>query len=156
MFLALAQLTNKAFTDAGKGRIRQSLTALVHITSEIMMDHWSPLSWGFDMRFGDSHTSLPRNTQDRHPTFSIRIVAPQIYWVICWLGTWGYSTVPGRFNDYLLRCSQSRLDMLRIIRFLGHTFTIITIKVYVMTQDYYDWKHEAKLAPHLNGSLLVW
>ena len=29
MFLALAQLTNKAFTDAGKGRIRQSLTALV-------------------------------------------------------------------------------------------------------------------------------
>ena len=31
MFLALAQLTNKAFTDAGKGRIRQSLTALVVI-----------------------------------------------------------------------------------------------------------------------------
>ena len=30
MFLALAQLTNKAFTDAGKGRIRQSLTALVY------------------------------------------------------------------------------------------------------------------------------
>ena len=29
MFLAYAQLTNKAFTDAGKGRIRQSLTALV-------------------------------------------------------------------------------------------------------------------------------
>ena len=29
MFLALAQLTNKAFTDAGKGLIRQSLTALV-------------------------------------------------------------------------------------------------------------------------------
>ena len=29
MFLAQAQLTNKAFTDAGKGRIRQSLTALV-------------------------------------------------------------------------------------------------------------------------------
>ena len=29
MFLALAQLTNKAFTDADKGRIRQSLTALV-------------------------------------------------------------------------------------------------------------------------------
>ena len=29
MFLALAQLTNKAFTDVGKGRIRQSLTALV-------------------------------------------------------------------------------------------------------------------------------
>ena len=29
MFLALAQSTNKAFTDAGKGRIRQSLTALV-------------------------------------------------------------------------------------------------------------------------------
>ena len=29
MFLALAQLTNKTFTDAGKGRIRQSLTALV-------------------------------------------------------------------------------------------------------------------------------
>ena len=29
MFLAEAQLTNKAFTDAGKGRIRQSLTALV-------------------------------------------------------------------------------------------------------------------------------
>ena len=32
MFLALAQLTNKAFTDAGKGRIRQSLTALVKHT----------------------------------------------------------------------------------------------------------------------------
>ena len=31
MFLALAQLTNKAFTDAGKGRIRQSLTALVEV-----------------------------------------------------------------------------------------------------------------------------
>ena len=31
MFLALAQLTNKAFTDAGKGRIRQSLTALVTV-----------------------------------------------------------------------------------------------------------------------------
>ena len=31
MLLASAQLTNKAFTDAGKGRIRQSLTALVHI-----------------------------------------------------------------------------------------------------------------------------
>ena len=31
MFLALAQLTNKAFTDAGKGRIRQSLTALVNM-----------------------------------------------------------------------------------------------------------------------------
>ena len=31
MFLALAQLTNKAFTDAGKGRIRQSLTALVFL-----------------------------------------------------------------------------------------------------------------------------
>ena len=31
MFLALAQLTNKTFTDAGKGRIRQSLTALVPI-----------------------------------------------------------------------------------------------------------------------------
>ena len=29
MFLALAQLTNKVFTDAGQGRIRQSLTALV-------------------------------------------------------------------------------------------------------------------------------
>ena len=28
MFLAYAQLTNKAFTDAGKGRIRQSVTAL--------------------------------------------------------------------------------------------------------------------------------
>ena len=33
MFLALAQLTNKAFTDAGKGRIRQSLTALVSSAS---------------------------------------------------------------------------------------------------------------------------
>ena len=29
MFLAEAQLANKAFTDAGKGRIRQSLSALV-------------------------------------------------------------------------------------------------------------------------------
>ena len=29
MFLAKAQLTNKAFTDAGKGCIRQSLTAFV-------------------------------------------------------------------------------------------------------------------------------
>ena len=29
MFFAKAQLTNKAFTDAGKGLIRQSLTALV-------------------------------------------------------------------------------------------------------------------------------
>ena len=31
VFLAKAQLTNKAFTDAGKGRIRQSLTALVFL-----------------------------------------------------------------------------------------------------------------------------
>ena len=29
MFLAKAQLTNKAFTDAGKWHIKQSLTALV-------------------------------------------------------------------------------------------------------------------------------
>ena len=35
MFLALAQLTNKAFTDAGKGRIRQSLTALVSIVRHL-------------------------------------------------------------------------------------------------------------------------
>ena len=38
MFLALAQLTNKAFTDAGKGRIRQSLTALVVYVTGVM---WS-------------------------------------------------------------------------------------------------------------------
>ena len=36
MFLALAQLTNKAFTDAGKGRIRQSLTALVYVRYQIV------------------------------------------------------------------------------------------------------------------------
>ena len=35
MFLAKAQLTNKAFTDAGKGRIRQSLTALVFLASTV-------------------------------------------------------------------------------------------------------------------------
>ena len=35
MFLALAQLTNKAFTDASKGRIRQSLTALVYYVMHI-------------------------------------------------------------------------------------------------------------------------
>ena len=40
MFLALAQLTNKAFTDAGKGRIRQSLTALVKYRDNGMLfDH---------------------------------------------------------------------------------------------------------------------
>ena len=37
MFLALAQLTNKAFTDAGKGRIRQSLTALVALTHRYVL-----------------------------------------------------------------------------------------------------------------------
>ena len=37
MFLALAQLTNKAFTDAGKGRIRQSLSALVKGTTYHML-----------------------------------------------------------------------------------------------------------------------
>ena len=37
MFLALAQLTNKAFTDAGKGRIRQSLTALVFILLSFLL-----------------------------------------------------------------------------------------------------------------------
>ena len=47
MFLALAQLTNKAFTDAGKGRIRQSLTALVqkiqktHIEIELCAEMYS-------------------------------------------------------------------------------------------------------------------
>ena len=40
MFLALAQLTNKTFTDAGKGRISQSLTALV-IFGNILL--WSIL-----------------------------------------------------------------------------------------------------------------
>ena len=32
--LALAQFTNKAFTDAGKGLIRQSLTALVQVCGD--------------------------------------------------------------------------------------------------------------------------
>ena len=38
MFLALAQLTNKAFTDAGKGRIRQSLTALVVFAEFVVVE----------------------------------------------------------------------------------------------------------------------
>ena len=40
MFLALAQLTNKAFTDAGKGRIRQSLTALVFLYIKLMCPYF--------------------------------------------------------------------------------------------------------------------
>ena len=44
MFLALAQLTNKAFTDAGKGRIRQSLTALVPTCVLFISNNFS-LKW---------------------------------------------------------------------------------------------------------------
>ena len=44
MFLALAQLTNKAFTDAGKGRIRQSLTALVFLGLNVLISSFLNIS----------------------------------------------------------------------------------------------------------------
>ena len=57
MFLALAQLTNKAFTDAGKGRIRQLLTALVSqacIEIRALMRNY--ISW-FKMKWLDARLS---------------------------------------------------------------------------------------------------
>ena len=58
MFLALAQLTNKAFTDAGKGRIRQSLTALVMKIQPLITSSWQE-RW--DEEVDDKlHASCPK------------------------------------------------------------------------------------------------
>ena len=80
MFLALAQLTNKAFTDAGKGRIRQSLTALVFIVLRYQTVY--VLLWAYFNVTGESHMIVP--VLVKQPIMSVEKfhIIPQMKYVI--------------------------------------------------------------------------
>ena len=72
MFLALAQLTNKAFTDAGKGRIRQSLTALVSLVVDRGQYNkiWHLFMGGASVSLGTSN----RDNRVNHQIFMVGLL----------------------------------------------------------------------------------